>query len=120
MKKFIYNIKERKIELTIKERINEYSCLISVVINGQLIAENEEASVCAVTGRPGLYLQFKSTLNDNTLLCICKKSEEDKNSRERVEKNREIADYIWKNIQNSDFYALSYEYTTSHWANSEE
>lgn len=121
MKKFVYYIKDKKTELTIKERINHYSCIVDVAMDGEIIATDEKASICAVAERPGkLYLQFASSLNTNTMLSICDKENEDKSSRESVEKNREIADYIWENVQNADIYQLSYLFTTSHWANFED
>lgn len=111
LKKFEFWSNGKKVALEILEKVTENKVKVNVTINGNQIANETEASICKINNMPGkLFLQ----INDN-FLCIC-----DTKKAGSVEKNREIADWLWENIQNKDTYANTYGFTTKHWQNWEE
>lgn len=54
------------------------------------------------------------------MLCICDKANEDGTKRESVEENRKIADWIWRNIKNANFFDCTFAFTTESWINMED
>lgn len=123
--------KGNNVEFNIDKTKDEsiYACqFTSVKVNGVLTTNDARASICMYTKNPGcLYLNFKDNDNHDVSLCICDVNLEKQHRKTSVEKynefvkkNREIADWIHENIQNADFFAPIYRFTTSHWANMED
>lgn len=108
LKKFVYWTSGKKVELEILEKVSETKIKVNVTVDGNEIAREETANICRINNKPNmLYLQ----IND-TFLAICNKKKAGS-----VEKNREVADWIWKNIQDNDTLANTYGFTTDHWRN---
>lgn len=124
MKKFFKALTMSQYTLTVREKIGKYFLyLVDVSIlchNGDTIQiEEAKAELCRVTHKSGLYLKIPYNNNDIMLL-ICDKSMESFNDEEEViRKNREIADYFWKE-EGRDKLSIVFPYTTEYWVNWED
>lgn len=122
--KFYFTRNEKNIELDIIKKITDYAVLATLVVNGEIIAYEKKASICAKTQEPGkLFLQFSA--NDVSMqngygvfLCICDLNLEKGQDFKFIEKNREIATYISENIQNG--VGISYGFSIDHCINWED
>lgn len=117
MKEFERKGPKGDVKLIIKG-IQQKQCTLDCYLNGELLAQDSLGSVGEILNRSGLYLSFKG-LNQNPIhMCICDKSME--KADDDFIKNREIADYFWKEMFDSDPYCLTYPYTTEHRRNWED
>lgn len=108
LKRFEYWAGGKKVRLEILEKVSETKLIVNVTVDKDEIANNATATICKVNNKPGkLYLNL-----NNTFLTIC-----DKSKAGSVERNRQISDWIWENIQDKDHNSLVYGFTTHHWQN---
>lgn len=122
MKKFEYELQGKRIELTIKDKISNYSCVIDLLVDGKVVALDTKASISFIPKYPNkAFLSFESD-GIKRLLCICDLENEkaDGLPRDFPIKNREITTYLHKHLQDCDFYSELFRFTESHWANMED
>lgn len=106
------------LELTIKGKISKYACLIDLKKNGEMIMENKEAHISKYMSRPNqLFLRCFKDEGGVLAICVCDKEHE---NGMNMNENREISDWLWRNIQEHDRNALSYEFTMEHFGNWED
>lgn len=104
------NNKKHKITLTLKERINNYSVVCDLDIDGICDIKNVEGDIRKVLEQRGkLFLKVHAGDND-IMLKIC-----DKNAYGKyADISKSIADYIWENVQLEDYLGTAKYFTTRH------
>ena len=97
----------KNVELTIKDRIDDYSCYIDLKIENFCDVKNVKANIMFRTNQPGrMFLNFDIGCATEVELLIRDRS----NKHDYV--GRKIADYIWENIQLKKYDGTAISYTS--------
>lgn len=116
MKTFELEGKTGTIELAINEKITDKSVRVDVKINGDLFIENTVGKIRFTD----TYTCIEIKKNDKPYhIIIHDPKKENRRDTDSVRHNRAIVDWLWKNIQDSDYLGTLYCHTTDHYINYE-
>lgn len=104
LKKFEYWANGKRVRLEILEKVTDTKMKVNVTVDGKELARETTASICRINNKPDkLYLSF-----NDTFLTIC-----DMSKAGFIGKSREIADWIWENIQDKSDDSTLYGFTSN-------
>ena len=114
-----------KHEIEIVKKEGDYAVIANIWADGIKILDGGKATICLFANKPEkLYLKFdyENEQYKEYAICICDRDMDHRSSRSReeVEKNRALCDFLYEKIFASDKSLPIFEFTTYHWENWEQ